>query len=226
MIYTTFQDKKLSLLGFGAMRLPVNADGSKNEEELAQSAWGVNGGYYQFSYDGLTAKEMSDEITVEIYDSEGKAVSELRKESARSYAKKLFDSANTAELKTLAVDILNYGAAAQEFFGYNTEDLANSQLSEEEKGYATKATTYENSQYKSENVYGTNLNLENRISMVMYFENVNTDMHAEVKFTNNLGEEKTINVPGSEFVANGSYYQIEVNELVVADDCQSLVCFT
>ena len=36
MIYTTFQEKKLSLLGFGAMRLPVNADGSIDEAQTKE----------------------------------------------------------------------------------------------------------------------------------------------------------------------------------------------
>ena len=36
MIYTTFQDKKISLLGFGAMRLPVNADGTIDEEQVKE----------------------------------------------------------------------------------------------------------------------------------------------------------------------------------------------
>ena len=36
MIYTTFQDEKLSLLGFGAMRLPVNADGSIDEPQVKE----------------------------------------------------------------------------------------------------------------------------------------------------------------------------------------------
>ncbi len=35
MIYTDFQDKKLSMLGFGTMRLPTLPDGSINEEQLA-----------------------------------------------------------------------------------------------------------------------------------------------------------------------------------------------
>lgn len=34
MIYRTFKDKKLSLLGFGTMRLPVNEDKSINEKEF------------------------------------------------------------------------------------------------------------------------------------------------------------------------------------------------
>lgn len=36
MIYTTFQNKKLSLLGFGAMRLPVNADGTIDEPQVKE----------------------------------------------------------------------------------------------------------------------------------------------------------------------------------------------
>jgi len=36
MIYTIFQDKKLSLLGFGAMRLPVLEDGSIDEPQVKE----------------------------------------------------------------------------------------------------------------------------------------------------------------------------------------------
>ncbi|MBQ9987261.1 MAG: aldo/keto reductase [Erysipelotrichales bacterium] len=36
MIYRTFKDKELSLLGFGAMRFPLLEDGSINEEEAAR----------------------------------------------------------------------------------------------------------------------------------------------------------------------------------------------
>lgn len=36
MIYSEFEDKQLSLLGFGAMRLPVNADGSIDEAQVSE----------------------------------------------------------------------------------------------------------------------------------------------------------------------------------------------
>ena len=44
----------------------------------------------------------------------------------------------SAELKTLAVDMLNYGAAAQIYFGYNTENLVNADLTEEQKALGTQ----------------------------------------------------------------------------------------
>ena len=36
MIYTTFQEKQLSLLGFGTMRLPVLSDGSIDEAQVKE----------------------------------------------------------------------------------------------------------------------------------------------------------------------------------------------
>ena len=47
MIFNTFQDKTLPLLGFGAMRLPTHADDTIDEEKVAEMvayamAHGVN----------------------------------------------------------------------------------------------------------------------------------------------------------------------------------------
>ena len=36
MIYTGFQDKKLSMLGFGTMRLPTLEGGAIDEEQVAE----------------------------------------------------------------------------------------------------------------------------------------------------------------------------------------------
>lgn len=53
MIYTTFLDKKLSLLGFGAMRLPVNADGTIDEaqvKEMTRYAMGHGVNYFDTAW--------------------------------------------------------------------------------------------------------------------------------------------------------------------------------
>ena len=36
MIYSSFQNEQLSLLGFGAMRLPCDADGKVDEAQVAE----------------------------------------------------------------------------------------------------------------------------------------------------------------------------------------------
>ena len=43
----------------------------------------------------------------------------------------------SAEFKTLAVDMLNYGAAAQSYFGYRTDNLANRSLTGAQKALGT-----------------------------------------------------------------------------------------
>ena len=60
----------------------------------------------------------------------------------------------TAKEKTLVVDMLNYGAAAQKFFNYNTENLANALLSDEQKGFATAEVTAEDKRVKELEVLG------------------------------------------------------------------------
>ena len=51
---------------------------------------------------------------------------------------KLADSTSSAELKTLAVDMLNYGAAAQRNFNYDVTNLANKDLTAAQKALGTQ----------------------------------------------------------------------------------------
>ena len=53
MIYSNFQDKKLSLLGFGTMRLPMKADGNIDEAQVAEmTAYAMKHGvnYFDTAY--------------------------------------------------------------------------------------------------------------------------------------------------------------------------------
>ena len=55
-----------------------------------------------------------------------------------TYAKNsLSKASNSAEFKTLLVEMLNYGSMAQIYLNYGTDSLANSTLTEEEKAYAS-----------------------------------------------------------------------------------------
>ena len=51
---------------------------------------------------------------------------------------KLTDTNSSAELKTLAVDMLNYGTAAQIYFSYNVENPVNADLTEELRALGTQ----------------------------------------------------------------------------------------
>ncbi len=93
----------------------------------------------------VAAKEMADDVVVELY-----AGGELIKSancSVRGYAERAFTLAASdpaavdAKLITMMKAMLNYGAASQTFFGYNTADLANSILDEGDKVVAPVDTS-------------------------------------------------------------------------------------
>ena len=90
---------------------------------------------YNVIYTGIKASEMGDNFSATLYavDANGNInYGPTYTSSIKSYLLgKATDAASPAELKTLAIDMLNYGSAAQIFFGYNTENLVNSDLSEE-----------------------------------------------------------------------------------------------
>ena len=83
------------------------------------------------------------------------------------------------ELRTLLVDILNYGTEAQKYFNYNTEQLANANLTPEQAAWGTPGdpamTSVQDSQYATvENptasFKGVGLKLQNNISIYFRFQ--------------------------------------------------------
>jgi len=97
---------------------------------------------YNASYTGINAKEMGDTFETTLYaiDADGKV---YRGETVASSIKeflmgKLEDAKSSDELKTMAVDMLRYGEAAQHHFSYDTENLVTNELTEEHLAYATK----------------------------------------------------------------------------------------
>jgi len=97
---------------------------------------------YQVTYKGINAKEMGDNFSTTLY-----AVAEdgtvycgaTSVKSIKSYLLEKADAeASIPELKTMAIDMLKYGAAAQVRLGYNTENLVTADLTEEQLSYATQ----------------------------------------------------------------------------------------
>ena len=86
------------------------------------------------------------------------------------------ESLSKAALKTLLVDMLNYGAAAQTYFNYNTGNLANSTLTAAQKKLGTSASSLNIASDASETAIsspkaqftGKNLLLGNNVALVFY----------------------------------------------------------
>lgn len=98
-------------------------------------------GRHVFSFNDIAAKEMNDTIYAVVYVKAGNeyVYSNPLEYSVVKAAKAVLDSGNyNTEFKTLAVDMLNYGASAQEYFAYRTGALANEELTNTQQNtYAT-----------------------------------------------------------------------------------------
>jgi len=202
---------KASDLGEGTYTAKITHNGETTDVVLTR----YSSAYFAAAYT-VSAKQMADTITVEIYDENGNAVSNAYETSVRTYAMNLLtNKAMTGKIKTLVVDMLNYGAEAQTYFKYNEADLANALLTDEQKALATDSVTCTNRQVKGQNFYGASLSLEDSIVLNMFFKNVKDGYTAKIIFTSYDGSVKTIEkqlIPYS-----GSIYKIEVDDVVLAD---------
>jgi len=104
-----------------------------------------NGNYYVFSYKGINPQLMNDKVTAVLHAKNGKEeyTSPEKVMSVREYAYTMLDRYSSDEhskLRTLLVDLLNYGSATQKYVGYQTDNLADSDLTATQKSWASKDT--------------------------------------------------------------------------------------
>ncbi|MBE6984248.1 MAG: hypothetical protein E7434_01300 [Ruminococcaceae bacterium] len=97
---------------------------------------------YQATYKGIYAKEMGDNFSTVLYAvaSDGTIhYSATSISSIKDYlVEKINASGSIAELKTMAVDMLKYGAAAQIRLSYNTDNLVTDDLTQAQLAYGTQ----------------------------------------------------------------------------------------
>lgn len=108
------------------------------------------GDYLVFSYKGISPQLMNDDV-VAVLHAEHNGIdykSPQKVMSIKTYAYAILDKYNSdsyAKLRTLMVDLLNYGAAAQAYVGYRETQLVNSALTVQQKQWAS----IDNRQYKN-----------------------------------------------------------------------------
>ena len=164
-------------------------------------------GYYVFTCE-VAAKEMSKVIKAQMITSAG--TSEVYEYSVQKYAEYIIDSTDSGyeAAKPLAKAMLNYGAAAQMHFGYNTANLANENLSDEDKVLAdvelSKFDYKISGDQQGVSYYGSKLTLESETAIKHYF------------FIEDEENIPTITVNGTEIKAkkSGSFYEIKIADIL------------
>jgi hypothetical protein len=113
---------------------------SKANEKYSDPVYTASTGYYTCTTDGIAAKEMGDTRYYCAYAklSDGTyAYSSLYEYSPRKYAMSRLANSTNTEMKALCVAMLNYGAEAQKYFNYNTDNLMNKDLTAAQKALVT-----------------------------------------------------------------------------------------
>ena len=195
-------------------------------EELTKDQWTARGQYFVITYDGIAAKEMPDVVTIQIYE-DGHPVSIACQESVVSYTRRTLDkNPNNSELRTVLVDMLNYGSAAQTHFGYQTATLANAVLTAEELAEGTKDTSvayHDNHQYHA--VFAADsVTIESDLTYTFYFDfSKQTGAYAIVNYTTAYGKEfKDVRIDA--FRENGNYSGLDIAGLAIGDGYQLITC--
>ena len=136
----------------------VFVDEAGEEYVITELPEAVNG-VYTFAYDNVLPKTMGDIVSATLYTKYGDTdlVGETIEYSAAQYCYDLLneidnetDEASVA-LKTLLVDLLNYGAADQIYANYKTDALVNKYLDRKQSHYATKDDPAVDNHLKLEN---------------------------------------------------------------------------
>ena len=186
--------------------------------------------YYTVEYSGIAGKQMSDPITVQIFRQDGTKLTNLFETSVRQYAMSRLEKSTDDSFKTLIVDMLNYGASAQQKFSYNTENPANALLSEAQKALGTKTMKPCQNELKSDGTYyhATNVRYDNSISMLFWMKNMTNDMSVKfsfVPFNSISGQRKEVIINGEDFtMVNSTDFAVELKDLKVTDARQTITC--
>ena len=115
---------------------PGSPDINDADDVYQTSNYSESSNVYSNTTNGIAAKEMGDDRYYCAYvqlPGGTYAYSPLYQYSPKKYAMSRIANSTNTEMKALCVAMLNYGAAAQTYFGYRTDELMNADLTEEQK---------------------------------------------------------------------------------------------
>ncbi|MBO4862788.1 MAG: hypothetical protein J5517_00330 [Eubacterium sp.] len=231
-----FNCKIYSKGDFKNVRLSVNFDG-KTIEITEPEFYDKDTGLYRFVFREVSAAEMSSVAKATLVANIGNEEyrSQVVETSIKEYAMALLNyygspsDSNIRKQCTALVDMLNYGAAAQTYFGKNTGNLANKDLTSAQKKLGSTLPSSASSCYKKSDISNPAaviqkiaLDFENPVDLVVYSSFNSTPsskVEAVVSYKDADEVTKTIKVPSSKFEKKeeDGLYRVEFKDIPV--DC-------
>ncbi len=173
-----------------------------------------------FSYYGIYPSRIGDKILADLWENNASVAG--AKYSVQDYCLDMLANSNDQALKTLCADLLNYGAAAQKYVGYNVDNLVNT-----DEKVASNASTVFNPVASALNINNNgvltwdaaNLSLKSNVVVKAFFNADSIEgMTAKVSYKN--GTEVDL-----EIVDLGYRYALSFDGLA-ANDFDEVLTFT
>ena len=176
-----------------------------------------NEGKLSVTLPSLRPKELADNISIRFYDENNNPISNEINLSVKDYIYSLMNATDDQPTKDFYKSLLNYGSYVQKYFGHNKDDLANSELNEEDKDVS--ALTHEEvsgyapsilGETEGISAYGQTLTLKNEVSYKIYFVLDGSHTINEYSFLendNSLKAKKEAN----------NIYSVEIEKLAAPD---------
>ena len=189
-------------------------------------------GYYVVEYDGLAAKQMTDAVTVTFYDANG-ALGATFTSSIRMYAESVLSDATLSTFHPVVVNMLNYGAAAQVYFGYNTTELANAGLTDAQEALATPTFAVTNELLAVRHAQGVSreffkasgVRFNDSINLIFQFQGMSEELAANLIVTFKDEEGNPISeCTELAWVKEDGAWAVEFDALDIADAYKVIIC--
>lgn len=198
--------------------------------------------YYRFGFSDISAKEMTDLVTVTIQDTsgntvisdkDGSAIESVYTQTIQNYVVTMlnhYESATdqkTILLRTALMDMLEYGAEAQVKFNYNTGNPANVENTNTLTKYSPSTDNPKSTVAKNwSKVAGVTISAKNKLLYTFYFNITNPDgFYAMVTYTHRNGEAVSERIEAEDFYKRSEgLYGVDVPYLYIADGFVALNC--
>ena len=130
---SNFEATEMGLLTWAAQPEDGTIDNAENV--YVGAVYDTEKGRYMVRTAGIAAKNLGDDIYMCVYAKTADSIiySDVVAYSPKQYAMSRLEKSTSETMKALCVAMLNYGAAAQEYFSYKTDNLMNANLTAEQQ---------------------------------------------------------------------------------------------
>ncbi len=183
--------------------------------------------YCHFIFPGIFAAEMGNKITAKVSGAKsGETVySQADEYSVKEYAYNRLEKTTSATYRTLLVDMLNYGSAAQTHFGKNAANLVNADLTATQASWGTQGELVTNNNESTvplegatAEINGKNLMFGSSVYLLYRMAFAEGQDMSNIKivftYTNLKGEVLQQTVKASRFGTSGNYYTADCTNII------------